>query len=760
MRRPFNRGRKIGDAMARSGEDADQQEDKGRAPPVMTRSVGQLASSYAPMRHFAFESGLGVCLAVPAPSAEAPLSDGTKQQIRARLREATTAWFQQGQAFLAGQSAARESALRAFVVDGSLYDEATERYEFRPDLFGFVTPSQMGYEPSPTTLSCGACGLLRPCRDANDMLDFLREANIHCQDPKAGTRPASRCEWRQFEPVLVHASGSWRALGTEVTDVDNGVVYKRRTLCESCGSNRFRVDTKKVALSSWFLRCANCGVKHNLPWTDHDHDYLALLGRPEITLEDARMEKISYGASVAHSPQSETFVDLPDADALRMLEPDRLDELRRFLARRCGYLEAPPSPKDCLQELRRKGEGAQRLATRIEDLLKAIDIMGGQTAPAAAIVMGQVDAAIGEARDQGFLSSIVALPVDLELKAKDRTNRWASRFDPLRLAAEHDALARTKLAGGSEGSRAAFVPFATPDDRLSPWRNERDEKAEAPVVAAAFDALGIAQAGLIPKFQLCRFSYGYSRTASSPVPQRGRAPVRLKLFPKTSVGELGNVHPVYVLRQTNEAFYFKLDEQRVVSWLRSLDCQDAALLASEPSLAGALLASAHPMNRFLTEHDRATPAGEHRPPHLYAATYGLLHSMAHHVMRTMARLSGLDEGGLGEYLFPVDLAFVVYRSGMTMDLGDLSSLWRNAWRPFVGELRSYSTSLGCNVGSLCGEQGGACPDCLMIPEVSCVASNRYLSRSLLTGEGRPTFMDFPPGHPQGFLCSPGGHGDH
>ncbi|MGH3428809.1 MAG: hypothetical protein ACRDQZ_14790, partial [Mycobacteriales bacterium] len=270
-----------------------------------------------------------------------------------------------------------------------------------------------------------------------------------------------------------------------------------------------------------------------------------------------------------------------------------------------------------------------------------------------------------------------------------------------------------------------------------------------------FETLGIARAGLIPKFQICRFSYGYSRTSSSPVPQRGRVPVRLRLFPKTIVGDLGNVHPVYVLRQTNEAFYFRLDEARVLGWLRSLNCGDSALLETEPSLAGALLMSSHPMNRFLTEHDRSASASDHRPPHLYAATYGLLHSMAHHVMRTMARLSGLDEGGLGEYLFPVDLAFVIYRSGMTMDLGDLSSLWRNAWRPFLSELQTYSTSLGCNVGSLCGEQGGACPDCLMIPEVSCVASNRYLSRSLLTGEGRPAFMDFPPGHPRGFLTSPG-----
>jgi hypothetical protein len=39
----------------------------------------------------------------------------------------------------------------------------------------------------------------------------------------------------------------------------------------------------------------------------------------------------------------------------------------------------------------------------------------------------------------------------------------------------------------------------------------------------------------------------------------------------------------------------------------------------------------------------------------------------------------------------------------------------------------------------------------MIPEVTCVAGNRYLSRSLLTGEGLPSFMDLPSGRVRGYL---------
>ena len=53
-------------------------------------------------------------------------------------------------------------------------------------------------------------------------------------------------------------------------------------------------------------------------------------------------------------------------------------------------------------------------------------------------------------------------------------------------------------------------------------------------------------------------------------------------------------------------------------------------------------------------------------------------------MKHVSEYSGLDLGSLGEYIFPSDLAFVVYRNGTTMDLGNLSSLWRNAGTAMLG----------------------------------------------------------------------------
>jgi hypothetical protein len=52
----------------------------------------------------------------------------------------------------------------------------------------------------------------------------------------------------------------------------------------------------------------------------------------------------------------------------------------------------------------------------------------------------------------------------------------------------------------------------------------------------------------------------------------------------------------------------------------------------------------------------------------------------------IAEYSGLDVGSLGEYLFPTDFAFVIYRNGTTMDLGNLSAMWRNSGEVFLRSL--------------------------------------------------------------------------
>ena len=47
------------------------------------------------------------------------------------------------------------------------------------------------------------------------------------------------------------------------------------------------------------------------------------------------------------------------------------------------------------------------------------------------------------------------------------------------------------------------------------------------------------------------------------------------------------------------------------------------------------------------------------------------------------------------------------------------------------------TSLRWGSGALCDERGGACPDCILIPEVCCITRNNLLSRSVLRGMAKP-----------------------
>jgi hypothetical protein len=719
----------------------------------MNRSVTQIAASYAPERHFAFESGLGVCIARSADVSELKLEEATRKQIMSRVQEATRDWFAKGSQLLMNSSPEREVSLRHMTVDTSLYSTDNQRFEFRPDDFCCVAPSRMDYVPSPTTLICSTCGLIVPCDHETAMLKFLQSAENDCKDPKG--RDPTKCEWRQFEPIFVHPSGSWRPVGTSIIDYDAQTekIYKRRFSCEACGSDQFRVDTSSVSLGAWFLKCARCDVRHNLAWTDHDEDYLRLGGKPKVSLLDARMDKISYGAAVAYAVQAETFVEIPSEEALDFLDPTRDMGLKRLLAKLCSYPAPTPDPITAADELLRKGEAAREIGQRIKTLLEIVTMSG----PTEATKLKElIDKALSEVRERQFLDASAELPIEIADKVAVRSQRWSSRYDPFRLCIEHEALKNAKLSGKLEDSRQSYLRFLAPDVQLAPWeKNSEEEKAALPKIERDLSALGVAEAGLIPKFRLCRVTFGYSRTSPTPTPGRPEktTPVRLKLFPKITL-EGDRHHPLYVLRQENEAFYFRLDEARVTAWLRSIGCEDETLLNAAPSLKAALLASAPPMDRFMSEHDKAAAERPPRPAKIYIATFALLHSFAHHVMRTMAKLSGLDESSLGEYLFPGDLAFVIYRSGMTMDLGDLSSLWRNAWEPFLNELCRYNESLACNVGSLCSEQGGACPDCLMIPETSCIGGNRYLSRSLLTGEGLPSFMTTVTQPLRGFLERP------
>jgi len=209
-------------------------------------------------------------------------------------------------------------------------------------------------------------------------------------------------------------------------------------------------------------------------------------------------------------------------------------------------------------------------------------------------------------------------------------------------------------------------------------------------------------------------------------------PVRLNLFPSLE----NNKKPIYAITQANEALYVRLNPEQVYQWLLAIGPTDGFEWSpgNAESLGSHLLERSVPFGRFLKNVPQNAPASA------YLYVYTLLHTYSHVLMKAIAEHSGLDLNSMGEYLFPADLAFVVYRSGTTMDLGNLSSLWRNTNVRLLKYLLSPRTLL-CNSGSTCDQLSfGACPDCVMIPETSCLASNQLLSRAVLRG-GEPPRED-------------------
>jgi hypothetical protein len=311
-----------------------------------------------------------------------------------------------------------------------------------------------------------------------------------------------------------------------------------------------------------------------------------------------------------------------------------------------------------------------------------------------------------------------------------RREDFTSRYDPFALAVEHEALMRSKVQATSElGARAPFVRLYQLDSDLAP-KDEKAKQAQEAKTRELMDKLGFSELGLIREFELCRFTHGYTRVSAAPTINKRNQdmPVRLRLFEPLKNGK----RPIYVVKQANEALYVTLKPEMVYQWLQTVGVLD--LPAWDPkgkvAFGGPLLEVAQPFGRYfslLRKGDAAT----------YRYVYTLLHSFSHLFMKSVAEFSGLDLGSLGEYIFPADLSFVVYRNGTTMDLGNLSSLWRNENNRFLAHLLEPS-SHRCNSGSLCDAHGGACPDCIMVPETSCVAMNRLLSRSVLRGGEAPT----------------------
>ena len=714
--------------------------------PSMQRSRTQLAAAYAPHRPFVFEGGEGTCITVPNENNPAAnLNAFTKRMIAEQIQEYFEAWFgraTQGEGLRHGVDpalAVEPTVIRGGAVHVPLGD------------LMFQTPRLVGYVPFPLSFACKRCGLHRDCKSPGDTARNIHRFREACPTGTAGCAD----DWQQVDVVMTHWSGSVEGVSPVYRHWprEGGGIQEIRT-CSSCGGDSFFLRRPPGPLAGWHFVCTSCRSVRKI--LQRDRDTLRLLG-PLMAEDPSRasqaevnMEPISLRASALHYTHGDSLLVFEEDKWLSLLGETRMGELGGLLATRFGYPAAMLSDarrREILVGAARGDQWKNYEATRAG--LSMIEKLPNPDPEMLEGMRRQIQS-IEASWNATVFAGLQQTAQGIENAVQNRRD-WVRRYDPLRMVVEHKTLEEERLRKGIVGNaRLASVdvrvldPFLTPDG-LRPHAKD----AMLAEVSRRLDMLGIAEMRLVRDVRICEYTFGYSRTESVPTVQRptklpgGIMPVRLRLHRRVRMGD-GAAHPVLCVEQSNEGIYVRLDEATVLSWLEA----NGIALPGAPDgvrLGGRLIEeyarlqenSSTRFTRFLDEYKRERAI----PRTAYPMVFTLLHTMAHHLVTVASAMSGLDLGSFGEHLFVPDLAFMIYRRGTTMDLGNLSSMWRERGHPLFGnevlDRMVSRSSLRCGSETVCSHRGGACPDCILIPENACITRNELLSRSVLIGRGTP-----------------------
>jgi len=691
-------------------------------PPAMSRSRVQLATAYAPDRLFTWEGGRGICRSTPVESSiEADLAGPTKAMIIEGMREVTKSWRERAwQATGTGGEPHIE-----LILDPVFYDPETgeAKVDGRRD-FTFTSPDKLGYVPYPLLYRCGACGQLREFHNVGQQAAI--GLPVTCGDHTA--------RWTQVDVVYVHWSGGLQPLSPfHFRLLDSGDV--RRLESCTCGSRDFRLDMPTPTFGDWRFVCLGCKQRREL--RQPDPDTLRILkpamdrGDPNQWFE-INMLPVSYRANAAFYPQRGYFIELPDhPEVLELLAPDLRQDLAADLARLHRFQFAEPSDVEV---------EAAVLASDTPhewDDFQTFRRIAQQRRAADQVTSAQQMETLARNLREGWVRRGLVRRGELNspalMRQLDARGEWARRYDPIRLALEHAAFLEEHVEAKLQQHTA--VDLMAPDRDLTPAAADSQAlHAYQQGLSARYAQLGLERMVLIRGLPICEYTFGYSRVSADPIYHRNfsgqdyAVPVRLNAFSRLPTG----LHPIYALEQNNEALYVRLDPNRVAAWLSANGVAD---VPAPEDLGAAYLERYADFGPFL-EAFRTREGGVAADRELPPLVYLLLHTLAHQMVHAVSDLSGLDRSGIGEHLFPADLSFVVYRKGMTPDLGNISAMWRNHSHEFLERLVD-PRMLRCGSGSLCDHRGGACPSCVMTPDVVCIASNQLLSRAALRGGAPP-----------------------
>lgn len=694
-------------------------------PPRMSRSQPQLATAYAPGAMFTWEGGKGACIAAPVEGSA--IDFGNRQtrrdQIVEGLEEYCQNWLARGMAINAGRNA---PVYEVQLLDSCFFNPVRNTVDIAVDNFEFMRPDRIGYLPGPLVYRCDVCGRVKEYVSAAHQVAEPLSATCTTE---TGVHDS---KWRQLDVVYVHWSGGLEGLSPYRNTLGRGGELRKIPRCQ-CGVEDFELIKNGSQFARWRFRCVGCKAEREVYQTD---PFTLSLLKPRMDggapheWSEINMIPVSYRASPVFYVQSSRFIVYDsDPEVVTLMTPGREADLTARVASIHGFGSSDPSDERIREQLESRGKAGWAGYASMRRMAAAARAGGDET---AAQEMDQGARLLLEDWYQNgdVVRETIASPALMDRVAERR--QYARRYDPLRSTVEHDALRRRKIEPTSESANLcrAHVDLCAEagDPELSGVYEAR--------VADDLSRAGIDTIHLIRNLDMVEFAFGFTRVSATPetVQKNRRMPVRLMGFPRLQ----GQKRPIYVIEQQNEALYIRLDANLVAEFLR----QNGVLAAPPPppkTIGAALIESYTDFGPFLRDFGVRDDNSQVRGRDVASLTYLLLHTMAHHTMHGIARLSGLDLSSMSEAIFPADLAFVVHRRGMTEDLGNISSMWRDHNGAFLRYLVGRR-ELRCGSGTLCDHRGGACPACIMIPETSCIAGNQLLSRSALVG-GRAPLWD-------------------
>jgi hypothetical protein len=236
---------------------------------------------------------------------------------------------------------------------------------------------------------------------------------------------------------------------------------------------------------------------------------------------------------------------------------------------------------------------------------------------------------------------------------------------------------------------------------------------------------------LLGNFPVIYLAVGYSRAGFGPgeadlVPYRGRAG---RAAPLTTL--------LYANPTTTEALLFGLDLDRVRRWLLANNLATPAEINDASDLkrwfATYLDASNGQLPVFPDDMSPQQRAAQE--------LFGLLHTVAHQLLRALSVDSGYSETSLSEYLFPYELAFALHPNDRSESaIGALRAVLEQNLDAVVSRALDNDS---CLYDPNCMEANrGADHGCMFLPETACRCWNRHLSRHFLYGSPDATMTGY------------------